>query len=76
MRKNITKSDKQFTKNYSSLANSTNFKHNLNTFNKRRSLIEDFIVIHPLLDRLMEIKMAKCLQHGHIRTHKSQWDLN
>lgn len=53
MRKNITKSDKQFTKNYSSLANSTNFKHNLNTFDKRRSLIEDFIVIHPLLDRLM-----------------------
>lgn len=43
-----------------------------NTFKARKNYIESFTVIHPLLDRLLEIKMAKCLQHGQVRAYQSQ----
>lgn len=36
-----------------------------NPYQEKISLIGSMRVIHPLLDRLIEVKMTKCLQHGH-----------
>lgn len=43
-----------------------------NMITHRKKYIESFTVFHPLLDRLLEIKMAKCFQHGQIRTYDNQ----
>jgi hypothetical protein len=43
-----------------------------NPITHRKKYIESFTVFHPLLDRLLEIKMAKCFQHGQIRTYENQ----
>ncbi len=44
----------------------------INPIAYKKSVIESFAVFHPLLDRLMEIKMNKCLQHGQLRAYKTQ----
>lgn len=38
----------------------------------RRSFIEEFKVVHPLFDKLIEVKIAKCMQHGQTRHFQNQ----
>lgn len=35
-----------------------------NACQRRIDLVESVMVLHPLFDRVIEIKMAKCFQHG------------
>lgn len=37
-----------------------------NPYQTKVDLIKSFMVVHPLIDRLIEVKMNKCLQHGRV----------
>lgn len=50
--------------------------HKNNAFLQRKQHIESFAVFHPLLDRLLQVKMAKCFQHGQVRAYQSQLSAN
>lgn len=43
----------------------------LDSFHSKKQLIEMFAIGHPLQQQLSEIKINKCLQHGHLRQYNS-----
>ena len=60
---------RQFRRNSFSGISSDHQCTHKNLVQKKKNLIETFTVSHPLFDKLIETKLNKCLQHGHLRNY-------